>query len=189
MSLPWSQLCTDAQQRPLPSLLTDLYAWGGTLVCPSQTSNPFLFYAHIHPPADLLIHPLRHHPSRRLRSLASQEPRGQDARVAGVRDSTLPSVCFCNNRFRYGLFTALSCAGSITGAIAYSARIGHLYGVYASRDIELRGNLSPAQFQQVYALRAQELRFCAAHFATHPLESGVVIIAQLLVLHRMQKLP
>ena len=107
--------------------------------------------------------------------------------MAGVRDSTLPSVCFCNNRVRYGLFTALSCAGSITGAIAYSARIGHLYGVYAYRDIELRGNLSPTQFQQVYALRAQELRFCAAHFASHPLESGVVIIAQLLVLHRMQK--
>ncbi len=81
----------------------------------------------------------------------------------------------------------MSCIGSITGIVAYAARIGHLHFVYSSRDIELRGDLSAAQFEQTYVLRTQEMRFVAVHFAMHPVESGCAVVAQLLVLHRMQK--
>jgi hypothetical protein len=87
----------------------------------------------------------------------------------------------------YGWFTALSCLGSIAGAISFGARIGQLHGVYASRKIELFGTSTPGEFQEMNRLRAAELHYCAVHFATVPFEAGFMIIAKLLVLHRMHK--
>lgn len=87
----------------------------------------------------------------------------------------------------YGWFTALSCLGSISGAISFGARIGQLHGVYASRKIELFGTSTPSELQEMNRLRAAELHFCAVHFATVPFEAGFMIIAKLLVLQRMLK--
>ncbi len=87
----------------------------------------------------------------------------------------------------FGWFTGTSCVGSIAGALAYGARIGHLQNVYASRKVELLGNLTSTQSAQVQTLRSYELWFCAAHFIIFPLELGCVVISNLLLLSRMQR--
>jgi hypothetical protein len=86
---------------------------------------------------------------------------------------------------QFGWFTVMSCLGSIAGALAYGSRIGHLYFVFTSREIEFLPSLSAAQYQQMNELRAQEMRYCALHFMIFPFELGFVVIAKLLVIRRM----
>ncbi len=85
----------------------------------------------------------------------------------------------------YGWFTALSCAGSVAGALAYAARIGFLYGLYVTRNVPK---------QQTNAARAASLQLSrgswgsvAAFVAISPFEFGFVTVAQLLVLQRMHR--
>jgi hypothetical protein len=110
----------------------------------------------------------------------------------------------------HGWFTALSCTGAVMGALAYAhhslrvltlhplyfcnilrryaARIGQLNGNYTTRKIEFLEDRSAGQLQEMNELRARELRFLAAHFALIPFELGFVIVAELQVLHRLQRL-
>ncbi len=88
----------------------------------------------------------------------------------------------------YGWFTKLSLFGSVAGAFAYGARMGNLSFIYSSRKLELLGNLTLSQAQTFNLERSGENRFAAAFYLLYPFELSFVVSAQLLVLHRLQKL-
>jgi hypothetical protein len=85
----------------------------------------------------------------------------------------------------YGWFTALSCIGSVAGALAYAARIGHLYGIYATRVVE-PADRNPAP-QQLNEMSRDMMRGAAAYHALFPLELAFVTTAQVFVLHRLHR--
>ena len=86
----------------------------------------------------------------------------------------------------YGWFTGLSFCGSIAGALAYACRLLLLKNLFIYSDLETIVNPTPAQMQQSQTLRAASRRWAAAHYALFPFELGIVVLAKLLVLHRMQ---
>jgi hypothetical protein len=86
----------------------------------------------------------------------------------------------------YGWFTALSCLGSTAGALAYVARMGHLYGVYETREIANQ-TLTPQQAIQQATSSRDMMRCAAAYHVLFPLELGFVTTANLFVLHRMHR--
>ncbi len=88
----------------------------------------------------------------------------------------------------YGWFTKLSCLGSVAGAFAYGARMRNLSLLYSSRKLELLGNLTLSQSRSFNLERSGENRFAAAFYLLYPFELSFVVSAQLLVLHRLQKL-
>ena len=83
----------------------------------------------------------------------------------------------------YGWFTALSCLGSVAGALAYLARIGQLYGIYATRvgNPNSDRNLTPQQnIEQrirINQLSRDMLRCASAYHALFPLELRLVTTA------------
>lgn len=85
----------------------------------------------------------------------------------------------------YGWFTALSSLGSAAGALAYVARIGHLYGIYDTREQLANQTLTPQQAAQQAMSSRDMMRGAAAFHALFPLELGLVTTANLFVLHRM----
>jgi hypothetical protein len=87
----------------------------------------------------------------------------------------------------YGWFTALSCLGSLAGAVSYAARIGNLATIYISSDLNQIKNPTLAESQQKNEVLRSMLLFSAAYYMLYPLELGLVIFAKLLVLHRMQQ--
>ena len=60
--------------------------------------------------------------------------------------------------------------------------------IYSSRKLELLGNLTRSESQTMNLKRSGENRFAAAFYLLYPFELGFVVSAQLLVLHRLQKL-
>ena len=90
----------------------------------------------------------------------------------------------------YGWFTALSFCGSTAGALAYACRMRQLeiYYIYSKLVSEAIVGPTQAQLQQMSTKRAENLRWTAAHYALFPFELGIVVLAKLLVLHRVQHL-
>jgi hypothetical protein len=85
----------------------------------------------------------------------------------------------------YGWFTALSCIGSVAGALAYGARIGNIYGIYATRVVEPADSNPPPQ--QLNQMSREMMRSASAYHALFPLELGLVTTAHVFVLHRMHR--
>jgi hypothetical protein len=85
----------------------------------------------------------------------------------------------------YGWFTALSCAGSVAGALSYAARIGLLHGLYVTRSAPKQ----PTNDERAASLRMSRVTWqsAAAFVAVSPFEFAFVTIAQLLILHRMHR--
>jgi hypothetical protein len=60
--------------------------------------------------------------------------------------------------------------------------------LYSSRKLELFGNLTLSQARSFNLERSGENRFAAMYYLLYPFELSFVVAAQLLVLHRLQKL-
>jgi hypothetical protein len=87
----------------------------------------------------------------------------------------------------YGWFTSLSCLGSAAGALAYVARIGHIYGIYVTRE-QLPNQTFTQQLRYSRAVSSRDMMRCMAAFqALFPVELGFVTTANLLVLHRLHR--
>lgn len=86
----------------------------------------------------------------------------------------------------YGLFTAVSCLGCISGILAYAPRICQLTTRYRADIIGKIPNRSLSEMQLFHELRAQQRRCTAAFYALFPVELAFVTVAYVLVLHRMQ---
>ena len=86
----------------------------------------------------------------------------------------------------YGWFTGLSFCGSMAGSLAYACRLLQLKNLFIYFDSETMVNPTLAQLQQSQTVRAETRRWAAAYFALFPFELGIVVLAKLLVLHRMQ---
>jgi hypothetical protein len=87
----------------------------------------------------------------------------------------------------FGMFTGLSFLGSVSGLLAYAARMGNMSHIYISSHIGLGKNVSTADMQKRNEVLHDMLLFSAAHWMMLPLELGFVIAAKLYVLHRMRK--
>ncbi len=81
----------------------------------------------------------------------------------------------------------MGCLGSVSGAIAFAARVAQLSQRFPRQRIELIANKTDYEFKEVSEYRAVELRFSALHFIFAPFELGFVILSQLLILYRMQQ--
>jgi len=88
----------------------------------------------------------------------------------------------------YGWFTGLSFCGSTAGALAYACRLNNLKTLYIYFDLAAPVDPSQAIMQQIMmqTVRAESRRWAAAHYALFPFELGFVVLAKLLVLHRVQ---
>ena len=88
----------------------------------------------------------------------------------------------------YGWFTGLSFCGSTAGALAYACRLYNLKTLYIYFDLAAPVDSSQAIMQQIMmqTVRAECRRWAAAHYALIPFELGFVVLAKLLVLHRVQ---
>ena len=86
----------------------------------------------------------------------------------------------------YGWFTGLSFCGSVAGALAYACRMLQLKGLFIFFDLETIVNPTLAQLQHMQSIRSEVRRWAASHYALFPFELGLVVLAKLLVLHRMQ---
>ena len=87
----------------------------------------------------------------------------------------------------YGWFTGLSFCGSTAGALAYACRLRQLLPFCIYSKLSTIVGPTQAELQQMQTLRAEGRRWTAAHFALFPLELSCVVLAQLLVLRRMQQ--
>jgi len=87
----------------------------------------------------------------------------------------------------YGWFTGLSFCGSAAGALAYSCRLRQLVPFYIYSKLSTIVGPTQAELQQMQSTRAEGRRWTAAHFALFPFELNCVVLAQLLVLRRMQQ--
>jgi len=86
----------------------------------------------------------------------------------------------------YGWFTALSCAGSLAGVIAFSGRIFHLTGVYVTKNTPK----NPTNDQLVLTMQETSISFgrgLATFVVASPVEFAFSSLAQLFVLHRLQR--
>ena len=85
----------------------------------------------------------------------------------------------------YGWFTALSCAGSLAGVIAFSGRMFHLTGVYVTKNTPK----NPTNDQLVLTMQASIslIRGLATFVVASPVEFAFSSLAQLFVLHRLQR--
>jgi hypothetical protein len=91
----------------------------------------------------------------------------------------------------FGWFTALSWAGSFTGLIAYASRTATLDQVYRTMREVLLLSSSPssrALLKSIYEYRSRWQIFSAIFFLLKPVELTLVIIAHLLVLHRLLRM-
>ena len=88
----------------------------------------------------------------------------------------------------FGLFTQLAFLGCVAGAFAYGARIGNLSLIYSSRKLELLRDATVFELQKMNLQRSGENRWAAAFYLLYPFELSLVVAAQLLVVHRMQRL-
>jgi hypothetical protein len=86
----------------------------------------------------------------------------------------------------YGWFTGLSFLGSTDGALAYACRLNNLKTLYIYFDLAANINPSLAQLQQMQTVRTECRRWLAAHYILAPFELGIVVLAKMLVLHRVQ---
>jgi hypothetical protein len=86
----------------------------------------------------------------------------------------------------YGWFTATSCLGCISGALAYAPRMCQLTFRYQADSIGRMQNRDLSQMQLQNELRADQRRCTAYFYAFFPMELAFVSVAYLLVLHRMQ---
>ena len=75
--------------------------------------------------------------------------------------------------------------GCVVGAIAYAARVAHLYNVYNVISVTLVKNPSLLQQQLRNELQRNRLRWAAAHFMIYPFELMLVTLANMCVLHRL----
>ena len=87
----------------------------------------------------------------------------------------------------YGWFTALCCIGSVTGAIAFAARVAQFSQRFPRQRIEQIVNKTDYEFQLVSEYYVAELRQVVLHFFFFPFELGFVTVSQLLILYRMQQ--
>jgi hypothetical protein len=86
----------------------------------------------------------------------------------------------------YGWFTALCSVGSAAGALAFVTRVAQLAQNYPSRRMQMQlRNPTPEEYFRICEMRGYEVRFTAAHFVLFPIELGCVLVAKLLVLHRL----
>lgn len=86
----------------------------------------------------------------------------------------------------YGCFTALCSVGSAAGALAFVTRVAQLTQNYPSRRMQMQlQNPTPDEYIRICEMRGYEVRFTAAHFVLFPIELGCVLVAKLLVLHRL----
>jgi len=86
----------------------------------------------------------------------------------------------------YGWFTGLSFCSSVAGALAYGCRLRFLQLFYLYSKLETIAGPTQQQLQTMMSVRAESRRWTAAHYALFPFELGLVVLAKLLVLHRMQ---
>ncbi len=75
--------------------------------------------------------------------------------------------------------------GCVVGAIAYAARVAHLYNVYNVISVNRIKNPSLLQQQLRNELQRNRLRWAAAHFMIYPFELMLVTLANMCVLHRL----
>jgi len=87
----------------------------------------------------------------------------------------------------YGWFTALSSLGSVAGALGYAARMGQLYYTYVAKPLDILKTPTLSELQLRNEMRADRLGFIAAFYSMFPLELGLVVVAKLLVLHRLHR--
>ena len=85
----------------------------------------------------------------------------------------------------YGWFTALACLGSAAGAMAYAARVCHLSLFYTSNSIERLTSRTLTQSVLMNQQRGEQRKCAAAYYMMFPFELGFVMLAQLMVLHRI----
>jgi hypothetical protein len=87
----------------------------------------------------------------------------------------------------YGWFSGLSCLGGVAGALVYIAKVGEMSMFYELRELNL--NISPTveQLAHIDQMRASFYKWSAAQFLLVPVEFGLVVVAQLLLLHRFQR--
>jgi hypothetical protein len=75
--------------------------------------------------------------------------------------------------------------GCVVGAVAYAARVAHLYNVYNVISVTQIKNPSLLQQQLRNELQRNRLRWAAAHFMIYPFELMLVTLANMCVLHRL----
>jgi hypothetical protein len=85
-----------------------------------------------------------------------------------------------------GWFHGISCIGGIAGVMTYSARIVMLTKFYTTRKMDLISEPTPSERQLLLALRRDSAHAAAVLSIFMPLDLAFVIVAQLLVLHRLQ---
>ena len=85
-----------------------------------------------------------------------------------------------------GWFHGISCIGGIAGVMTYSARIVMLTKFYTTLKMDLISEPTPSERQLLLALRRDSAHAAAVLSIFLPLDLAFVIVAQLLVLHRLQ---
>ena len=86
-----------------------------------------------------------------------------------------------------GWFTALSCIACMTAAASFSARMIHLQYLYSARKLLVIRVPTVFESKQMNHLRGRQRYWAAIFYIALPIQLIFVIIAKLLVLHRMQR--
>ncbi len=81
----------------------------------------------------------------------------------------------------------MCCLGSVTGAIAFAARVAQFSQRFPRQRIEQIVNKTDYELQLVSEYKVVELRLVVLHFFFFPFELGFVTVSQLLILYRMQQ--
>ncbi len=147
----------------MPSLLDDLYASSGILVGFCACVVPQLYLLTVRVQLAFFC----------MSAFALWQRRSQEEQQKGWG--------------LYGWFTGLPFCGSVAGAIAYGCRMRQFDLFYLYSNSETIVSPSSVQLQDMHATRAESRRWTAAHFALFPFELAFVVLAKLLVLHRMQR--
>lgn len=87
----------------------------------------------------------------------------------------------------HGWFTALSCLCCVSGMLAYAARTGNTALIYTSSSIGKQLNQTASSQQERNEVLRGMLQFSAAHWALLPLEIGLLINANLLIIQRLRR--
>jgi hypothetical protein len=87
----------------------------------------------------------------------------------------------------HGWFTALSCLCCVSGVLAYAARTGNTALIYTASSIGKQLNQTASSQQERNEVLRGMLQFSAAHWALLPLEIGLLINANLLIIQRLRR--
>ena len=174
----WSDLCFVAESRSLQSLLEELLAVSGVTVSHSRCPSP----------------PLPNYTLAAAIFLQFMRPQmlfflvGAVAHaIAFVRWKTRSAEEKLKGWKHYGLFTAVSCLCCVSGMLAYAARTGNTALIYKSSSIGKQSNQTSSTKQEKNEVLRGMLQFSAAHWALLPLEIGLLINANLLIIQRLRR--